>query len=106
MFMGDKVEESYERFERYRALTYRFFRAYGALNILMLLELLGPASLLSEVARYTKGGAGLRLLEELGLVKRFKADRTEVVMLTDKGSKVARLLIQVCDAILEGDRNE
>ena len=52
--MRNNVENKYREFKEYKKLTYNFFRSYGALNILILLKLLGPAGLLSEVSKYTK----------------------------------------------------
>jgi len=98
--MKSNVKDRYQEFEKYRKLTYSFFRSYGALNILILLKLLGPAGLISEVTKYTKGRVALGILEKYDLVKVFRGDKSEVVMLTDKGSEVARLLIEICKILV------
>ncbi|RLE70681.1 MAG: hypothetical protein DRJ37_06165 [Thermoprotei archaeon] len=94
--MKPSIEDKYQEFEKYRRLTYDFFRSYGALNILILLKLLGPAGLLSEVTKYTKGRVGVEVLKKYRLVDVFRGDRSEVIMLTEKGEKIAELLIEIC----------
>jgi len=100
------VKDKYQEFEKYKKLTYDFFRSYGALNILILLKLLGPAGLLSEVTKYTKGKVALNVLEKYNLVKVFRGNKSKVVMLTDKGDKVAELLIKICRELTEDDELE
>lgn len=99
--MGSNAEDRYREFEEYKKLTYSFFRSYGALNILILLKLLGPAGLLSEVTKYTKSRVALQILKKHGLVRVFRGDRSEVVMLTDKGNEVAKLLIEICRVLVK-----